>query len=54
MEAAFSLIKKAKAQTNSNCNTFVKTAKLIASTNLSNIPDLPQPIKNLYQCIIKL
>ena len=54
MEAAFSLIKKAKAQSNSNCKTFIKTAKLIASTNLTNITDLPQAIKNLYQCIIKL
>ena len=54
MESVFSLIKKAKPQSNSNCNTLIKTAKLIASTNLKNILDLPQPTKNLYQCISKM
>ena len=54
MESVFSLIKKAKTQSNSNCNTLIKTAKLISSTNLKNIIDLPQPIKNLYQCISKM
>jgi len=54
MESVFSLIKKAKTQSNSNCNTLIKTSKLIASTNLKNILDLPQPTKNLYQCISKM